>query len=270
MNKLIKINDISLSIKEYNRQRVVTFKDVDTVHGRPDGTASRNFRSNRKHFIEGEDFFILELTTDEIRRQFGAGKNAGKTMTLLTESGYLMLVKSFTDDSAWNVQRQLVKMYFKAQEEHTKMTPMEMIAGIANGCVELEKRMTQLENKLDEDRTTTIKETLSYGRINHTLRKEISAAVKMKSLEICRFASTFDKMGKRVMSNIYKSLQKHFNVESYNDLTFNQYTDAIIFIKLYEPDTKLSVAITKAMPKVDMSLLSSIMETKQNVKERET
>lgn len=142
-----------------------------------------------------------------------------------------------------------------------KMSAMEMIAGIANGCVELEKRMTQLENKLDEDRTTTIKETLSYGRINGTLRKEISTAVKMKSLEICHFASTFDKMGKRVMANIYKSLQKHFNVESYNDLTFNQYTDAIIFIKLYEPDTKLSVAITKAMPKVDMSLLSSITET---------
>lgn len=110
------VNDFPMSIKEYHNQRVITFKDIDTVHGRPEGTASRNFRRNRNYFIEGEDFFILELTTDEIRRQFGAGKNAGKTMTLLTESGYLMLVKSFTDDLAWNVQRQLVNTYFKAKE----------------------------------------------------------------------------------------------------------------------------------------------------------
>ena len=67
------------------------------VHNRPEGTARRNFNTNREHFIEGEDFFTIGLTTDEIRTQFGAGKNAGKTMTLITESGYLMLVKSFDD-----------------------------------------------------------------------------------------------------------------------------------------------------------------------------
>ena len=33
-------------------------------------------------------------------------------MILVTESGYFMLVKSFTDDLAWDVQRQLVKRYF--------------------------------------------------------------------------------------------------------------------------------------------------------------
>lgn len=35
----------------------------------------------------------------------------------LTESGYLMLVKSFTDPLAWRVQRELVKNYFRAQQQ---------------------------------------------------------------------------------------------------------------------------------------------------------
>ncbi len=113
----ITINGYELPVKDYNEQRVVTFKDIDLVHGRPEGTASRNFRVNRNHFIEGEDFFTIGLTTDEIRRQFGAGKNAGKTMTLITESGYLMLVKSFTDDLAWSVQRQLVNSYFRLKKQ---------------------------------------------------------------------------------------------------------------------------------------------------------
>lgn len=109
----VTVNDTSVSVKEYNGKRVVTFKDIDACHNRPEGTAGRNFRTNKQHLIEGEDYFSVELTTDEIRRQFGAGKNAGKTMYVVTESGYLMLVKSFTDELAWDVQRQLVNSYFR-------------------------------------------------------------------------------------------------------------------------------------------------------------
>lgn len=43
-------------------------------------------------------------------------KRQQNDITLITESGYLMLVKSFTDDLAWTVQRALIKTYFKAQE----------------------------------------------------------------------------------------------------------------------------------------------------------
>lgn len=105
-----------LGIKEYRRQRVITFRDVDMLHGRPDGTAGRNFRENRERFIEREDFFNLNQP-DEIRR-LGLERPQGGTaekIILLTESGYLMLIKSFNDDIAWQVQRQLVNSYFRAK-----------------------------------------------------------------------------------------------------------------------------------------------------------
>ena len=38
-------------------------------------------------------------------------------VTVLTESGYLMIVKSLNDDLAWTVQRLLVNYYFRAKEE---------------------------------------------------------------------------------------------------------------------------------------------------------
>ena len=41
------INEKFIEIKEYKGQRVVTFKDIDTLHQRPAGTASRNFKANR-------------------------------------------------------------------------------------------------------------------------------------------------------------------------------------------------------------------------------
>lgn len=108
-----KINDTELAIKEYQNFRVVTFKDIDTVHRKPDGTARRNFNTNKKHFIEGEDYFVRN--SSEAQKEFRIAAPNG--LTLLTESGYLMLVKSFTDDLAWEVQRQLVKNYFRKSQQ---------------------------------------------------------------------------------------------------------------------------------------------------------
>lgn len=108
MNEIIRINGHDLSVKEYNSKRVVTFKEIDTVHERPNGTARRNFNVNRKHFIEGEDFFVRN--SYEATKEFGI--TAPNGLTLITESGYYMLVKSFTDNLSWDVQRELVNNYF--------------------------------------------------------------------------------------------------------------------------------------------------------------
>ena len=112
MNELIKIGNQKIAIKEYRGQRVVTFSDIDLVHERPSGTAGRNFRENKDKFIKGEDYFVvsgsdlrkLKQTTNFV------GSNA-KEIVLITEQGYLMLVKSFTDELAWDVQRKLVNTY---------------------------------------------------------------------------------------------------------------------------------------------------------------
>lgn len=114
MNDVITIENTEMQIREYNGERVVTFKDIDTVHQRADGTASRNFRKNKKHFIEGVDY--IRRNSSEAKREYDIIAPNG--LTLVTESGYLLLVKSFTDDLSWKVQRQLVNAYFKVREVH--------------------------------------------------------------------------------------------------------------------------------------------------------
>ena len=223
-NELVKIGDVEIPVKEYHGQRVVTFKDIDACHSRPDGTARKRFNDNRKHFVEGTDYFqvspnespengrsifdyatsvewdgvnyagFIYIAVDRDARAIKVGRtshkikristmNTGRAkalnefywyeckdtlkaekeihkqldkyhvnnewfncskeiaepvvlkvvqdvdanfdpqkkhrggfrgdITLITESGYLMLVKSFTDDLAWDVQRQLVNSYFR-------------------------------------------------------------------------------------------------------------------------------------------------------------
>ena len=114
MNNEIVINNTPLAIKEFNGQRVVTLKDIDMVHNRPNGTAKRNFNINRDRFIDGEDFFILK-PSDIQKDEFRTSEINNRGTIFVTESGYLMLVKSFTDDLAWSVQRQLVRNYFRAK-----------------------------------------------------------------------------------------------------------------------------------------------------------
>ncbi|MFY3534953.1 ORF6N domain-containing protein [Achromobacter denitrificans] len=123
MNHLIHIHGTEISVVEVQGVRVVTLAMVDRVHQRPNDTAGRNFRENRGRFIEGDDY--LELTADEIRRQSLGHVFPPRTAKgiVLTESGYLMLVKSFTDDLAWKVQRDLVNGYFRQKTNNIAHLP---------------------------------------------------------------------------------------------------------------------------------------------------
>lgn len=136
----MQIQGTEIQIKEYQGKRVVTLKDVDAVHQRKPGTASRNFNQNRNRFIEDIDFFRINVTDNEIRSQFGISPNAGGTVILITETGYLMLVKSFTDDLAWKVQRELVDSYFRARVEPDEQRMQEIIeSGVPTVIVATDK-----------------------------------------------------------------------------------------------------------------------------------
>lgn len=128
MSDMITIENTEMQIREYNGQRVVTFKDIDTAHHNKDGITRRSFSRNKKHFIEGEDYFVLNKANSN-------GTNCpirnitipNKGITVLTESGYLLIAKSFTDDLSWEVQRQLVNAYFKAKaQSQTAVAPAQV------------------------------------------------------------------------------------------------------------------------------------------------
>lgn len=155
MADYVKVNETELSIKEYHGQRVVTMTDIDNVHNRPSGTARKRFNENKNRFILGEDYYVLK--TDEAKVY---GIKAPKGLTLITETGYMMIVKSFTDDLAWTVQRQLVNTYFKmkqlAQQNEIKPIPTGQIQSLdimEMMIKEMKKdreRVDQIEDKLNK------------------------------------------------------------------------------------------------------------------------
>lgn len=182
------INGTPMPIREYNGQRVVTFRDIDNVHQRPDGTAGRNFRTNRKYFIEGVDYFTINQP-DEIRR-VGIERRQGGTpesIILVTLSGYLMISKSFTDELSWSVQRLLVNSYFTVREQADNYT------NLLQRQNELESRLNQIESKISESSFSlpkksspqTIQENAVYI-MEKLYKSEENIFTKQRVLLLCR------------------------------------------------------------------------------------
>ncbi|PJI71354.1 ORF6N domain-containing protein [Pseudomonas asiatica] len=109
---LVTIHNTQLPIVEYRGQRVVTLAMIDQVHERPEGTAGRTFTAHKDRLIEGADYFFADASQKDVLRCFGI-EVPNRGLILMAEQGYLMLVKPFTDDLSWSVQRQLVNNYFR-------------------------------------------------------------------------------------------------------------------------------------------------------------
>lgn len=218
MNELQKIGNHEISVKTYNGKRVVTFKDIDTVHERPEGTARKRFSDNRDRFIEGTDFF--KISPSEFRTTIGdMDLRQQNEITLISESGYLMLVKSFTDDLAWTVQRQLVDSYFRMQK---RMTPEEMMRVQLGMIDDVSDRVTKLENTMNID----------YGQ-QRVLEKEV-AAVVIDSLG-GKDSNAYHEISKKVFSECNRDVKDYFHVNSRNNIPRLRFDDAVDYIRNWMP-----------------------------------
>ena len=204
------INEYPLMVKEYQNTRLVTYKDIDKVHKRPTGTASRNFKANKKYFIEGEDYINI---THSQKDEFRPLEIPNRGLTLFTETGYLMLVKSFTDDLAWKVQRELVNTYFQTKQE-TQMQyqiPSEMLTvfnKIANrlNCID--------EMKTDIERIKSLVITMLPPPKRTTWKFEVGTKIK----SIAQALDINSNNTKSIYSDIYNIMRDDY------DKNINPYT----------------------------------------------
>lgn len=246
MNELIKIGNQQISTKEFKGQRVVTLKDIDLVHERPEGTARRNFNTNKKHLLEGNDYFVRN--SFEAQNEFGI--TAPNGLVLMTEQGYLMLVKSFTDDLAWKVQRQLVNTYFKASDFMKNLsTEMKAILMHDEKIVKIESRMDKLE--FDIPLYGSEADELS----NHVKRKGVAVLGGKKSE-----AYKDNNIRSKVYRDIYDQIKREFGIysddgkpKSYKALKRKYIYEAHECIDAYEVPTYLKEMIDNANAQISLN-----------------
>lgn len=128
MTDLIKIEGHDVNRIEYKGRPIITFKMVDELHGRPEGTARVTFNRNKERFIQDEHYFdvpYLEWSQlSAVCLRYGGSKQHN-SMKFFTEAGYLLLVKPFNDDRAWKVQDSLIRDYFRMKASIQGSIPMD-------------------------------------------------------------------------------------------------------------------------------------------------
>lgn len=200
-NREVKINDTDLSVKEFRGQRVVTFKDIDMLHERVEGTAKRNFAENKKHFIENEDYFYINgQELRHLKQSTNFVLSNAKEIIFITESGYLMLVKSLQDDLAWKVQRELVNKYFRISN----------VPSLDNFKSEI---VAMIDNRLAEAQL--------YYKIKSKSKHEISSYIK-KRLGVLRADGEYEAVKARVFLII--------GISKWEDLDINKLDEILPII----------------------------------------
>ena len=210
MNDIITINGTQLAVKEYNERRVVTFKEIDELHDRPEGTARKRFNDNKQHFIEGEDYF--KISPSEFRTAIGdMDERQQNDVTLITESGYLMIVKSLKDDLAWAVQRELVNSYFRIREVRTEFSELSpQLQLLIN--IETEQKRQQKAIEDTNRRIDNIGEVIALD-VNSWRREARSLITK-----IAQSIGGFDHI-KDVNSEVYRLVEERAGVRLDTRLT---------------------------------------------------
>lgn len=149
----IVIDGKAVSIKEYNGQRVLTMSDVDALHGRLSGTARKRFNDNRSRFTEGIDYY--KVTPQEIRSRhiLDLSPNCNSNITLLTESGYRLLVHCFSKGQNSELEKEMVTSYFHVNPvlDYKKLSPnLQMFYHLFQVSAKLEARVIAVDKKLSE------------------------------------------------------------------------------------------------------------------------
>lgn len=185
----------------------------------------------------------------------------------LTRDGFSLLVMGFTGKKALEWKLKYIEafnlMEQKIRERYSDISPqLQFLIDMEHKQKQLEKKQEELENKIadiSEIRDNTIKATFEYGRISSELQKSISKTVKIRCIDICGTAQMYEAVHKSIENTIYSDIKKRFEVSSYRELAYNQFADALLFIEMWQPNSKIEKLMYENTPKPNMTFLNMLM-----------
>ena len=228
-----------LKITELNGQRVLTTQQIADGYGTTNKVISNNFNNNRTRFEEGKHFILL---TGEYLKEFLHSQNLGtqnktRKLYLWTEKGALLHAKSLGTDEAWDMYDILVDTYFKVKEEQLPQTPEQQIALLAQGNVNLNKKVEQIENSV-LDLTDRFGLPSNKAKV---LQKKVASKVYMFTGG--KYSNAHKKLGAKVFREFYKDLNNRFDVVKYSDIPLSRYDEATEYLDMWQPSFNTTLEI---------------------------
>ncbi len=231
-----------LQITELNGQRVLTTQQIAEGYGTDSASITKNFNNNKSRFCEGKHFFLLKGADlkdfkSNIQNLDTVGKFANQ-LYLWTEKGALLHAKSLGTDEAWDMYDILVDTYFKVQEEkQLPQTPEQQIALLAQGNVNLNKKVEQIESSV-LDLTDRFGLPSNKAKV---LQKKVASKVYMFTGG--KYSNAHKKLGAKVFREFYKDLNNRFDVVKYSDIPLSRYDEATEYLDMWQPSFNTTLEI---------------------------
>lgn len=234
---------------------------------------AEDFEKQHKHILNAISKLESEIQPAEnsaryfLSSSYVDAKGENRKCYNLTRDGFSLLVMGFTGKKALEWKLKYIEafnlMEQKIRERYSDISPqLQFLIDMERKQKQLEKKQEELENKIadiSEIRDNTIKATFEYGRISSELQKSISKTVKIRCIDICGTAQMYEAVHKSIENTIYSDIKKRFEVSSYRELAYNQFADALLFIEMWQPNSKIEKLMYENTPKPNMRFLNMLM-----------
>ena len=234
---------------------------------------AKDFEKEHRNVIQSIAKLITEIQPAEnsaryfLSSSYVDAKGENRKCYNLTRDGFSLLVMGFTGKKALEWKLKYIEafnlMEQKIRERYSDISPqLQFLIDMERKQKQLEKKQEELESKIadiSEIRDNTIKATFEYGRISSELQKSISKTVKIRCIDICGTAQMYEAVHKSIENTIYSDIKKRFEVSSYRELAYNQFADALLFIEMWQPNSKIEKLMYENTPKPNMTFLNMLM-----------
>ena len=234
---------------------------------------AEDFEKQHKHILNAISKLESEIQPAAnparyfLSSSYADAKGENRKCYNLTRDGFSLLVMGFTGKKALEWKLKYIEafnlMEQKIRERYSDISPqLQFLIDMERKQKQLEKKQEELESKIadiSEIRDNTIKATFEYGRISSELQKSISKTVKIRCIDICGTAQMYEAVHKSIENTIYSDIKKRFEVSSYRELAYNQFADALLFIEMWQPNSKIEKLMYENTPKPNMTFLNMLM-----------
>ncbi|MFY0126693.1 MULTISPECIES: ORF6N domain-containing protein [Bacillus cereus group] len=213
-------------------KKAMLVKEIAEIHEKEVKHINLRINENRSRFKDGIDIvdlkgtiFEVGLTDHNILSKMMVSKS--NNIYLLSERGYAKLLKILEDDTAWELYDQFVDGYFNMREQQIPTDPFKQIELIAAGASNLNKRVTNLEQVIEEQLT------IDYGQ------QRVLEKAKGRRIYFLWNNGHIDKevhnTTRKLFGLLGKNLKDAFDVNSYRDILKKDFEEAMKFIEGWRP-----------------------------------
>lgn len=238
-----------------NKQAVTTSLEVADVFEKRHDHILRDIDKLKKDVPNFGEMFEESQEPDSYDRL--------RRVIYMNRDGFTLLAMGFTGDKALQFKLKYIEAFNKMEqmlkEQALPQTPEEKLALTMQVTSRLDKRVTNVEEKVDYLTNTS--------ELNETQRYQLLQARKSKVIQACGGADSNyyrEKKAKKVFSQFGRDFKKAFKIPRYDSLQKRYFDEAMKFTKNWYPDFVLQREIQNANAQTRLDVLQvTIMDDLQ-------